>query len=472
MKVKLFFEYVHSYINTFKDAAKLMGFEIVDNPDDADLRFVASHTYKNYKKPYVIISHGIDFCDQVRTDNLGSQEKLNVIIKTNRDVDRLKDCDVNFIKFYGRYHNEFNDVIEKESIGDCINSYINKYDIFPDNYEHFNFLKHRLQKNNIQVNLFGWGNGDASVETFQDTMEMINSKFTLHMKEGYLCEAVRRSIICGTPVIMKIESRMKNEIFNNYKEIYKNGIVFFDTDEQVENYILNITDEEYKKLRKETWIEGERHKKYDPADIQRLKEWIFKIVNIDTVRTIPEWDHSLVGTEALIHDGCIVDVGCIGWEWSEYFIGKKRVIGIDPFADEHEGFTLFKGLIGPFEGTAKINNNGVESSTFNIKNSADYSLHGSEEFPVMSWKYFCKQFGIDKVSVLKINIEGGEYALLNTLDEDDYAKIDQIAVSFHDWINPKWKKLTQSALHLLQSHGYSVSKIYDDYGWYLARKKI
>lgn len=466
--MKLFFEYVHSYISAFHDAAKLMGFEVVDNPDDADLRFIQENSHSKFKQPTVIIAMSISCVDRLKQGVYGM---ANAIIKTDREVDMLKDTNINFIKFMAKWNNEFDNLIENESPGNHINSYINKYDIFPNNYHCYKNLRSKLKENNIQVNLFGWGNGDESIYCEFDTKEMINSKFTLHMKEGYLCEAVRRSIICGTPVIIKIDHEMKNEIIGNYKEIFRNGIMYFNTDQEVYDYILNVTDADYKKLRKETWIEGERHKKYDPADIQRFKEWILKIVNMDTVRTIPEWDHSLVGAEALIHDGCIVDMGCIGWEWSEYFIGKKRVIGIDPFADEHEGFTLFKGLIGPFEGIAKINNKGVESSTFNIKNSADYSLHGSEEFPVMSWKYFCKKFGIDKVSVLKINIEGGEYALLNTLDEDDYAKIDQIAVSFHDWINPKWKTLTQSALYLLQSHGYSISKIYDDYGWYLARKK-
>ena len=41
-----------------------------------------------------------------------------------------------------------------------------------------------------------------------------------------------------------------------------------------------------------------------------------------------------------IHDGCIVDLGCLGWNksfediesdnWAGYFFGKKKVIGVDP----------------------------------------------------------------------------------------------------------------------------------------------
>jgi len=34
---------------------------------------------------------------------------------------------------------------------------------------------------------------------------------------------------------------------------------------------------------------------------------------------------------------------------------------------------------------------------------------------MISWKNFCKLYNIDKISILKINIEGGEYPLLNSI---------------------------------------------------------
>ena len=63
------------------------------------------------------------------------------------------------------------------------------------------------------------------------------------------------------------------------------------------------------------------------------------------------------------------------------------------------------------------------------------------EIQMLDWKTFCNKFEIDKVSVLKLNIEGSEYPLLHSMDSEDFSKINQIAVSFHDWMNPKWRNL-------------------------------
>ena len=60
--------------------------------------------------------------------------------------------------------------------------------------------------------------------------------------------------------------------------------------------------------------------------------------------------------------------------------------------------------------------------------------------------------------------------MLTSLDSEDYSKIDQIAISFHHWLNPNWKHLTQACLTLLELEGYSVTQINERYGWYLARR--
>jgi hypothetical protein len=57
------------------------------------------------------------------------------------------------------------------------------------------------------------------------------------------------------------------------------------------------------------------------------------------------------------------------------------------------------------------------------------------------------------------------------MDTDDFKQIDQIAVSFHDWLNPKYKNLTESSLVLLKKSGFKIISIYKPYGWYLAIKE-
>lgn len=187
----------------------------------------------------------------------------------------------------------------------------------------------------------------------------------------------------------------------------------------------------------------------------------------ETFTTIFDCDHSTVGKEALTHEGCIVDIGCLGWEWSLFFRDKKRVIGIDPLVTDPNGFELFTGILGSFEGTTNIIDRGEETSKIRSFNETTVQ---EKEVSIISWKKFCRDFKINSVSVLKINIEGGEYSLLTSLDSEDYSKIDQIAISFHHWLNPNWKHLTQACLTLLELEGYSVTQINERYGWYLARR--
>ena len=56
------------------------------------------------------------------------------------------------------------------------------------------------------------------------------------------------------------------------------------------------------------------------------------------------------------------------------------------------------------------------------------------------------------------------------MSQDDFEKIDQIAVSFHDWMNPSWRGDTLECLKILETNNFSHTKIYEPYGWYLAIK--
>ena len=183
---------------------------------------------------------------------------------------------------------------------------------------------------------------------------------------------------------------------------------------------------------------------------------------MDLTQTIPGWDYSLVHKRYENHNGVIVDIGCLHWDWSNFFIGKKRIIGVDPQENPIEGTELFKGIIGPFNGIARLKSDGIGAETSKTDEGVLYDM--------ISWKSLCYKYNIENISILKINIEGSEYPLLHSMDEEDFDKIDQIAVSFHDWLHPKWKNLTKSSLDLLQNHNFKIIQIYEKFGWYLALK--
>ena len=190
------------------------------------------------------------------------------------------------------------------------------------------------------------------------------------------------------------------------------------------------------------------------ADIVCKKENLFQ--------TIDGQDYSTVNDRCLIHDGDVVDVGCLNWDWSEFFIGKKRIIGVDPFENQVPHTEIFKGVLSDYDGKTKMKNEGISSSMVGTNEGQDVN--------VKTWKTFCDEFSINRISLLKINIEGAEYKLLDSFDDEDFEKIDQIAISFHDWMIPEWKDKTEKALNLLKSKNYEILKINDSWGWYLASK--
>jgi len=184
------------------------------------------------------------------------------------------------------------------------------------------------------------------------------------------------------------------------------------------------------------------------------------------IRTKSAYDYCSVDDRCLTHNGVIVDVGCAGWDWCQFFIGKKRVIGIDPFEQNIKDAELLCACLGSAHGEVGIAFENDESSIY-----SDSKKEERFSFPMYSWKSFCNSLNVTSVSVLKLNIEGAEYPLLHSMDTEDFKMIDQIAVSFHDWINPKWKHLTTSAIHLLELNGFTVTKLKSEWGWYLAVKK-
>ena len=180
----------------------------------------------------------------------------------------------------------------------------------------------------------------------------------------------------------------------------------------------------------------------------------------DFITTIVGEDFSTVHKRCLEHNGCIVDLGCLYWDWSIFFLGKKRIIGVDPQENEIINTKLFKGAVSDFTGYGILSTGGETARI--VKSDVG--------FPVLKWKEFKKLYEIDQISVLKINIEGGEYDLIKSFDSDDFDKIDQIAVSFHHFEDESLMENTFECLQIIQQHNYDIFDL-GIYGWYLCVKK-
>ena len=80
-----------------------------------------------------------------------------------------------------------------------------------------------------------------------------------------------------------------------------------------------------------------------------------------------------------------------------------------------------------------------------------------------------QHYNITDVSVLKLNVEGSEIEILMTMPERLFEHIDQIAVSFHDFLYGDHRK-TEAVLGYLRNW-YDVVPIDSRYSWYLGVRR-
>lgn len=174
--------------------------------------------------------------------------------------------------------------------------------------------------------------------------------------------------------------------------------------------------------------------------------------------TIPGQSFSTVHSRVWEHSGTVVDIGCAGWDWCAPFIGKKRVLGVDPYERAvPAGAELLQALVGPYNGTINF-----QGST------ALGAPPAGPSASMWSWKrYYTASIDAKGIAILKLNIEGCEYPLLASMDESDFENIDQIAVSFHDFCWPAYAKSTKAMIGYLESVGYASKQIHRDLNWFL-----
>lgn len=201
--------------------------------------------------------------------------------------------------------------------------------------------------------------------------------------------------------------------------------------------------------------------------IQIRPNWIVGENRID----INKW--SRVHPRFQIHEGCVVDLGCLGWNrpfeeigsdnWAGFFFNKKRIIGVDPQETDNPNAELFKGFVSNFSGKGTLVSDGIGAT---LSKSADGN------FDVLNWDDFKQKFKIESISILKINIEGSEWDLIDSFKPEDFKDIDQICISFHDWL-PEFSNSihrTDACVKKIISNGYAVVDL-GMYGWKLFLKK-
>jgi FkbM family methyltransferase len=104
------------------------------------------------------------------------------------------------------------------------------------------------------------------------------------------------------------------------------------------------------------------------------------------------------------------------------------------------------------DGTLSISNDENASSLYTKLAAAP----DHEEVEVRSFIAFAREHGIDRIDLLKINIEGGEFEVLSQILENDFiSHIRYLQIQFHDFI-PNARPMREALRHgLSASHSES-----------------
>lgn len=98
------------------------------------------------------------------------------------------------------------------------------------------------------------------------------------------------------------------------------------------------------------------------------------------------------------------------------------------------------------------------SNVWKYKNSEEQTI----TVPVKKFTTILKEFGHSKIDVLKLDIEGSEYEVLDDILSSNI-KIDQILIEFHHRFPSIKIKQTKIAINKLNNSGYLIAAISDQY---------
>jgi FkbM family methyltransferase len=124
----------------------------------------------------------------------------------------------------------------------------------------------------------------------------------------------------------------------------------------------------------------------------------------------------------------------------------------------HPNVKLFRGLIGTESKPAaslflcKI----PEGNSVFRRMSEAWAPGESREIQVemITLPALLRLLGATRIDLLKVDIEGSEWDLLEALSTDLARRIDQVSVEFHDFLDPSQRSRTERCIAHLEKLGY------------------
>lgn len=197
---------------------------------------------------------------------------------------------------------------------------------------------------------------------------------------------------------------------------------------------------------------------------ERIKKWKRMFIPDEQMQRVKPWFEAegdltyRLDYDTLDSSSIIVDLGGYKGQWASDIFARYQlsVFVFEPV------YSYFNFIINRFKKNSKITIKqfalGDKNSSAEIFLNADGSsiirkLGQAETIQFKKFDEMMLELGIEKIDLLKINIEGGEYELLDYLLEIGWAKkITNIQVQFHDFFPNAEVRMKKIQDGLKESH--------------------
>jgi FkbM family methyltransferase len=166
----------------------------------------------------------------------------------------------------------------------------------------------------------------------------------------------------------------------------------------------------------------------------------------------------------LLHAGSTVfDFGANQGKFSHGMISRHgcRVFAAEPVSGLRAGIepspalTLFPIAVGGANERAKVKIFGSRCASF-LHRKGDEALDGEEDAEVLDLRSIFELAGVDRVDLMKVDIEGSEIGMFDSARDEDLRRCTQITVEFHDFIYPEQRPQVEAIKKRLHSLGFWV----------------
>lgn len=159
----------------------------------------------------------------------------------------------------------------------------------------------------------------------------------------------------------------------------------------------------------------------------------------------------------------VVDLGACRGEFVDeinnlYNIKKAILVEANP--TNFSQLKDFPNYISYNKAISSENGNIIEfyedpSSPYNGSKDFNYFNGIKHQIETINLETLCNDNNIDFIDILKIDVEGAEYEVLENLPDSFFNKIGQITVEFHDFVDPELKPRTLQIVERIKSLGFS-----------------